>query len=125
MGRVLIVLGCAGLIALLLAATTAWAVTGGEWTALAEDQRAMYLIGLLDQWKWAVGLFDAERAQRGGQATPAEAWLRWVHECLATRHLTYRRIGALVGQRLGQNAGERANPMPMVVSSVVTAACKE
>jgi hypothetical protein len=101
MRRILAIVGCAGLLGLMHPATPGWAVTGNEWTALAEDQQAMYLIGVLDQWKWAVGLFDAERAQRGGQASPAEAWLKWVHQCLASCQMTYRQIGAMVSRRLG------------------------
>jgi hypothetical protein len=77
----------------------------------------MYLIGRLDQWKWAVSPFDCERAKRGDQPTPAERRLRWVHQCLAVRHLTYCQVGALVGPRLGENARDRATPMPKVVPS--------
>lgn len=125
MRRILAIVGCAGLLGLMHPATPGWAVTGKEWTALAEDQQAMYLIGVLDQWKWSVALFDAERAQRGGQASPAEAWLKWVHQCLSSRQMTYRQIGAIVSRRLGQSAAERAKAMPAVVSSAVDAACKE
>ncbi len=70
MRRILAIVGCAGLLGLMHLATPGWAVTGSEWTALAEDQRAMYLIGVLDQWKCSVALFDAERAQRGVRPRP-------------------------------------------------------
>ncbi len=105
--------------------TPEWAVTGNEWTVFAEDQQAMCLVGVLDQWKWSVGLFDAERAQRGGQASPAEAWLTWVHQCLSSRQMTYRQIGAIVSRRLGQSAAERAKAMPAIVCSAVDAARTE
>jgi hypothetical protein len=124
MRRAVATAGCAALITLLLT-LAGWAATGSEWSALSEDQRATYLIGLLDQWKWTVSLFDAERAQKGGQPSPAEAWFRWVHQCLASRQMTFRQIGTLVVKRLGDNASERTNPMPMIVSAALVAACKE
>jgi hypothetical protein len=122
--RAIATAACAALVTLLVM-PAGWAATGSEWSALTEDQRATYLIGILDQWKWTVSVFDAERAQKVGQPSPAEGWLRWVHQCLASRQMTFRQIGAIVVKRLGDNASERANPMPMIVSAALVAACKE